>query len=81
MTRVDFVEVYPRRKRKGPDLFDWRRIDGNNGQVIATSGGQGYADEDFCVEMAVRCNRDDTGQPLQVRRPNPKGGYEVLGDE
>ncbi len=68
----DYIEVFPR-NRTNPSTFEWRRIDGSNGQIIATSGNQGYSERTFCIRMATRCNPG-----LQIRQPNPKGGYDVL---
>lgn len=76
----DYVEIYQRTRSK-PPTYEWRRIDGSNGQVIATSGSQGYTERTFAIKMARRCNPG-----LQLRLPNPKrGGYELApeaeGDE
>lgn len=75
MDREDFVEVYSRKQRGGPVVFDWRRIHGGNGNILSTSHGQGYVDADFCIEMARRCNAG-----VQLRRINPRGGFEVIPD-
>jgi len=71
----DYVEVYQRSRSK-PPTYEWRRIDGSNGQVIATSGGQGYAERTFAIKMAARCNPG-----LQIRLPDPKGGYTLAATD
>jgi len=49
-----------RPKRRGelykrPDrMFDWRLIATRNGQIVATSGGQGFADRRGARESFVR---------------------------
>jgi len=46
-----------------PDgLYDWRRISSDNGQVVATSGGQGYADKSGAMEA---CSRENPGIPIE----------------
>lgn len=50
--RRDTVEWFQRVDRR----WDWHRLDAFNGQIIATSGGQGYEDEGECKRMARRVN-------------------------
>jgi hypothetical protein len=48
----DIVWVYQRKD----ELYDWRRVDSGNSQVVSTSGGQGYVDASACEEMARALN-------------------------
>lgn len=44
------VEVY----RRADGRFEWRRLHG--GEIVSTSGGQGYENLSDCLEMAVELN-------------------------
>ncbi len=48
----DFVEVFERTDGR----FDWRRKNGRNGDVVSTSGNQGYESRDFAFKMARTMN-------------------------
>lgn len=39
------------------DGWRWRRLDGNNGDHLASSD-QGYTDKQHAIDMAVKLNRD-----------------------
>lgn len=73
---TDYVEVYVREDAhpEDPPEFDWRRKVGENHQVIATSGGQGYRDLDFCLKMAMRVN----GPDVLYRIVHEGGGYDPV---
>jgi uncharacterized protein YegP (UPF0339 family) len=47
-TANDYAEVYQR----ADGLYDWRRVDGANGHVVATSGGQGYVKRLYAATAA-----------------------------
>lgn len=51
------VEVYARQDGR----YDWRRIAVVNGQVVATSGGQGFAKHSAVMESA---SRENPGVPI-----------------
>jgi uncharacterized protein YegP (UPF0339 family) len=51
--RKDRVEVY----RREDGLWEWRRI-APNGQIVATSGGQGYEREHEARQRALLYNPD-----------------------
>lgn len=48
------LEIYQR----DDGLFDWRLVAGN-GEIIATSGGQGYTERNDAVEGAARVFTSD----------------------
>lgn len=47
---MDRVKVYRRTDKK----FDWHRIRG--GEIVSTSGGQGYENQGDCLVMAEDLN-------------------------
>ena len=49
--REDRVEVY----KDTAGEWRWRRFDGHNGQVVATSG-EGYVRLDHAIDMAEKIN-------------------------
>ena len=51
-TENDIVEVYRREDGK----FDWRRRDLGNGEVVSTSGGQGYEQRSAARQAAEDLN-------------------------
>ncbi len=55
MTEV--VEVY----RRTDDLWEWRRL-ADNGQVVATSGGQGYTRH---AEVILAASRENPGMEIR----------------
>ena len=50
----DTLVVY----RRDDGLWDWRRI-ASNGQVVATSGGQGFSERNDAAEGAERVFPDE----------------------
>lgn len=46
------VEIY----RREDELYDWRLV-ADNGDIIATSGGQGYTERNDCFEGLTRVAR------------------------
>lgn len=36
-------------------MWRWRRVDGGNGKIVATSG-EGYVSQDYCREAATTYN-------------------------
>lgn len=48
---TDTVKIYKRQDGK----WDWQRI-AENGNIVATSGGQGYENKGDCLDMAVKEN-------------------------
>jgi len=65
MSGKHVVWIYRRQDHK----FDWRRVAGN-GEIVSTSGGQGYDHEDECILMAREMN------PGVEVRHFPLGGEE-----
>ena len=52
---MNVIEVYERRDAKTDaplGEYDWR-VRATNGNIVATSGGQGYVDRGECERMAL----------------------------
>jgi len=80
VTRANMIEPY----RREDGQWDWRAIGGNASDIVATSGGQGYAHESAAIEAADRFGPQGFGvlhNHMILVQPGDRGYVQAIDAE